>query len=344
MKFKIVEEILKKILNQLEDGVFPQTAIEDLENIYMHAFINDMESKELESLARNLSKIEENLAKYQMDNYQSEFASNRILQKINLIKDRVNTVYVFKRVPNQGFIDTLHKEDFSSNNKDDFNFRQLTIALSESKDNSRLEYKAVKNFLLEGNMNYLHERYLKEDEMFDVDDDFEKDRNPKKAEGNLNKLINAVKKVTASSRKMDDNQLAKANRIRFVRAILTAILFCIGLKVSSGAIGRAKTALIGLLGVILIKDHNNKETNRLQTILINKIESLEQKIEYEDDPEKRKNLEVLKSDLEYQLKKVEKKLSEEGLNKERSKNFSRKAKNAIARGDINDDGDDDDYF
>ncbi|QQO92458.1 hypothetical protein CPT_Machias_066 [Staphylococcus phage Machias] len=330
--FEEVKDILLNIKEQTDENSFPNEAYDYLVDIEKYANIDSFTNDQIRKIVKYLVGIKDSLERYEIENEQSEMAINMVLHKIETLKDRYNTLYINNRIPNNGYIDSLYKEDFSSNKSAEFNFKQLTVALAESPAGSKLERKAVINFLMEGSMNYLNEAYDDDDDedyLDGLDSSFETSKEPKVAEKNLNKLIGSVKKATASSKNMDDKQLAKANRIRFVRAILTAIIFCIGLEVSAGVIGKAKTALLGLLVAIVYNSTKNSELNRLIIVLEERIQSLENKIDSTDNEQKRKELRILKSDLEGQLKKA---------------NFQKKAidktKNAISRGDVNDSGND----
>ncbi|WPH64109.1 hypothetical protein [Staphylococcus phage vB_StaM_PB50] len=330
--FEEVKDILLNIKEQTDENSFPNEAYDYLVDIEKYANIDSFTNDQIRKIVKYLVGIKDSLERYEIENEQSEMAINMVLHKIETLKDRYNTLYINNRIPNNGYIDSLYKEDFSSNKSVEFNFKQLTVALAESPAGSKLERKAVINFLMEGSMNYLNEAYDDDDDedyLDGLDSSFETSKEPKVAEKNLNKLIGSVKKATASSKNMDDKQLAKANRIRFVRAILTAIIFCIGLEVSAGVIGKAKTALLGLLVAIVYNSTKNSELNRLIIVLEERIQSLENKIDSTDNEQKRKELRILKSDLEGQLKKA---------------NFQKKAidktKNAISRGDVNDSGND----
>lgn len=334
--FNEVESELKYFIEQTDNDSFPVDLYDKLIDIEKYANVDSFTSDQVRKSVKYLVALKDSLERFEIENEQSEMAVNMVLHKIEFLKDKYNTLYINKRVPNNGYIDNLYKEDFSSNINTEFNFKQLTVALAESPADSKLERKAVINFLMEGSMNYLNEAYDDDDDDEDyldgLDSSFETSKEPKVAEKNLNRLIGSVKKATASSKNMDDKQLAKANRIRFVRALLTGILFCIGLKISSVAIGKAKTALIGLLTVIVYNASKGNELNRLIIVLEERIQTLENRIDSTDDEGKRKELRILKSDLEGQLKKA---------------NFQKKSiektKNAISRGDINDSGSAYDY-
>lgn len=328
--FKEVENEMIYFVDQIDNNSFPVDLHDKLTEIEKYTDLDSFTNDQVRKLVKCLSSLEDSLRRFKVENEQSEMAVNMVFSKIEFLKDKYNSLYINRRVPDNGYISNLHKEDFSSNVNTEFNFKQLTVALAETPAGSKLERKAVINFLMEGNMNYLSEAYDDDDDedyLDGLDSSFETSKEPKVAEKNLNKLVGSVKKATASSKNMSDKQLAKANRIRFVRALLTAIIFCIGLKISSIAIGKAKTTLLALITLIVLKSTRGNELNRLIIVLEERIASLENKLDNIEDEDKRKELRILKSDLEKQLKRA---------------NFEKKAidktKNAVARGDVNDYG------
>lgn len=338
-EFNEVISTLDKVIKQTDSGSFPSEAYQELIDIQKFMNIDNITNLQLRDIVEKLTGIENSLERYEVENRQSEMAVNMVLHKVDELKTKYNALYIQRRVPNNGYIDKLYREDFGSDIKTDFNFKQMTVALAESPVGSKLEKKAVLNFLMEGNMNYLNEYYDDEDddyedndsdvEYFDkLDTNFERSKDEKVAEKNLNKLVNSVKKASTGAKGMSDKQLAKANRIRFVRSIMTAILFCIGLKISSSAIGKARTALLGLISVIILKNHSKSEINRLIVILEDRIQTLENKIEMTEDEDKRKEYKLLRHEMSKQLRSARNKSA-----------MGQKAKNAISRGDVNDYGD-----
>lgn len=242
------------------------------------------------------------------------WTSDKIKASINFIMDKLNASFV--EVFGDSNIEVKYlKENDVLTEEEMVNFKTMMLSLAKVEPASLKEDVAVINYLTSGDMKYLTLESYDEDDLDDIEINSQAEKKGI-VERNIDRLVKLAKAVVTGAKGQDDNGLANSTIIRVIRALIGAAIFIITAKVASNKLGVVKTTLFSLLSFIIFKSSYKNSLRRTIAVLESRIATLEDKISYLEDPE-RKDLAVLKSDLENQLQKGKKEY--EILNKKISK-------------------------
>lgn len=145
MNYEKIKELINRNKEQIDQNSFPVDAEEDLRKISEYDFKNENISN-IREILKELVNLENSIERMDKEDSLFHMLASSLLNKIEFLKERLNILYVNKRIPNNGYIDSMINESFESSYQDNFNFRQLVVATAESASNSLLEQKAIANF------------------------------------------------------------------------------------------------------------------------------------------------------------------------------------------------------